>query len=80
VKPWIERTQWLPYLLGIERADLLACIEELVAEPDSRSDDEDELDGEFMVFASEYRRIHGGIALRCSIIVWLYEVQTGQSV
>jgi hypothetical protein len=34
VNPWVERTQWLPYLLGMERSDLLACIEEPVAEPD----------------------------------------------
>jgi hypothetical protein len=37
VNPWVERTQWLPYLLGIERADLLACIEEPMAKPDPRS-------------------------------------------
>jgi hypothetical protein len=43
VNPWVERTQWLPYLVGMERADLLACIEEPVAEPDPRSDDEGEL-------------------------------------
>jgi hypothetical protein len=42
VNPWVERTQWLPYLVGIERADLLACIEEPVAEPDPRSEDEGE--------------------------------------
>jgi hypothetical protein len=39
----VERTQWLPYLVGIEREDLLACIEEPVAEPDPRSSDEGEL-------------------------------------
>jgi hypothetical protein len=29
VNPWVERTQWLPYLLGIERSDrdLNACKE-----------------------------------------------------
>ena len=42
VNPWVERTQWLPYLVGMERADLIACIKELVAEPDLRSDDEAE--------------------------------------
>ncbi|PWO19973.1 RNA-binding protein (RRM domain), partial [Pyrenophora tritici-repentis] len=26
VNPWLERTQWLPYLVGIERPDLLASI------------------------------------------------------
>ncbi|KAI1663273.1 DUF3505 containing protein [Pyrenophora tritici-repentis] len=36
VNPWLERTQWLPYLVGMERPDLLACIEEPVAEPDAR--------------------------------------------
>jgi hypothetical protein len=42
VNPWVERTQWLPYLVGLERSDLLACIKEPVAEPDPRSDDEAE--------------------------------------
>jgi hypothetical protein len=42
VNPWVERTQWLLYLLGMERSDLLACIEELVAEPDPRSNDKAE--------------------------------------
>jgi hypothetical protein len=42
VNPWVERTQWLPYLVGMERADLMACVEEPVAEPDSRSDEEAE--------------------------------------
>jgi hypothetical protein len=43
VNPWVERTQWLPYLLGMERSDLLACIKEPVAEPDPKSNDEAEL-------------------------------------
>jgi hypothetical protein len=42
VNPWVDRTQWLPYLVGIERADLMACIEEPVAEADPRSDVEAE--------------------------------------
>jgi hypothetical protein len=42
VNPWVERTQWLPYLVGMEREDLLACIEELVAKPDLRSEDKGE--------------------------------------
>ena len=42
VNPWVERTQWLPYLVGMERADLMACIEEPVAEPDPRRDNEAE--------------------------------------
>jgi hypothetical protein len=37
VNPWVDRTQWLPYLVGTERADLIACVEEPVAEPDPRS-------------------------------------------
>jgi hypothetical protein len=28
VNPWVERTQWLPYLVGIERPELMACVEE----------------------------------------------------
>ncbi|KAI2479398.1 DUF3505 multi-domain protein [Pyrenophora tritici-repentis] len=42
VNPWLERTQWLPYLVGIERPDLLACIEEPVAEPDARQEQQAE--------------------------------------
>ena len=40
--PWLERTQWLPYLVGIERPILLACIEEPVAEPDARKEEQPE--------------------------------------
>jgi hypothetical protein len=36
VNPWVERTQWLPYLVGMERPKLMACIEEPVAEPNPR--------------------------------------------
>ena len=42
VNPWLERTQWLPYLVGMERPALLACIEEPVAEPDPRREEEPE--------------------------------------
>ncbi|KAL5400978.1 hypothetical protein PMIN03_011920 [Paraphaeosphaeria minitans] len=28
VNPWLERTGWLPYLIGMERPELLASIEE----------------------------------------------------
>nr|GEZ17793.1 RecQ helicase L2 [Tanacetum cinerariifolium] len=38
VNPWLERTQWLPYLVGMERPELLACVEEPVAEPDPRQE------------------------------------------
>ncbi|KAK1911247.1 hypothetical protein P3342_011849 [Pyrenophora teres f. teres] len=41
VNPWLERTQWLPYLVGMERPDLLACIE-AVAEPDARQEQQAE--------------------------------------
>jgi hypothetical protein len=34
VNPWVERTQWLPYLVGIERPELMACVKEPVVEPD----------------------------------------------
>ncbi|KAF2869241.1 hypothetical protein BDV95DRAFT_499328, partial [Massariosphaeria phaeospora] len=30
VNPWVERTQWLPYLVGMDRADLIVCVEEPV--------------------------------------------------
>ena len=42
VNPWLERTQWLPYLVGMERPDLLACVEEPVANADPRKDEEAE--------------------------------------
>jgi hypothetical protein len=38
VNPWVERTQSLLYLVGMERADLMACIEEPVAELGARSE------------------------------------------
>jgi hypothetical protein len=43
VNPWVGQTQWLTYLVGMERMDLMACIEEPVAKPDPRSDVEPEL-------------------------------------
>ncbi len=33
VNPWLERTQWQPYLVGLERPDLLVCIEEPNSDP-----------------------------------------------
>jgi superfamily II DNA helicase RecQ len=42
VNPWLERTQWLPYLVGMERPDLLACVEEPVTDPDPRKNEEAE--------------------------------------
>jgi hypothetical protein len=42
VNPWVERTQWLPYLVGIERPELMACVEEPVAEPDPRQEQQAE--------------------------------------
>jgi superfamily II DNA helicase RecQ/uncharacterized C2H2 Zn-finger protein len=33
VNPWLERTGWLPYLVGMERPDLLASIEEPNTDP-----------------------------------------------
>jgi hypothetical protein len=42
VNPWLERTQWLPYLVGIERLELMACIEEPVAELEPRGRHGDE--------------------------------------
>lgn len=28
VNPWLERTQWHPYLVGLERPELTGCVEE----------------------------------------------------
>jgi superfamily II DNA helicase RecQ len=33
VSPWLDRTQWEPYLVGMERPELLACIEEPNPDP-----------------------------------------------
>jgi hypothetical protein len=33
VNPWLERTQWEPYLEGMERPDLIACISEPNVDP-----------------------------------------------
>ncbi|TKA55481.1 hypothetical protein B0A49_13343, partial [Cryomyces minteri] len=33
VNPWLERTQWQPYLVGLERPDLLECMEEPNSDP-----------------------------------------------
>lgn len=33
VNPWLQRTGWLPYLIGLERPDLLASIEEPGVDP-----------------------------------------------
>ena len=43
VNLWLERTQWLPYLKGLQRPNLLACIEQPVADPDPRKEGEGEL-------------------------------------
>jgi RecQ family ATP-dependent DNA helicase len=42
VNPWLDRTQWLAYLVGMERPELLASIEEPVAEPDPRQEQQAE--------------------------------------
>jgi uncharacterized C2H2 Zn-finger protein len=42
VNPWVERTQWLPYLVGMDRLELMACIEEPIAEPDPREEQQAE--------------------------------------
>jgi hypothetical protein len=43
VNLWLERTQWLLYLVGMERPDLLACVEEPVTDSDLRKNEEVEL-------------------------------------
>jgi hypothetical protein len=42
VNLWLQRTQWLPYLVGIERPDLLACVKEPVSDSDPQKDKEAE--------------------------------------
>lgn len=36
--PWLERTGWQPYLMGLERPDLLASIEEPSIDPDKNDE------------------------------------------
>ena len=38
VNPWLERTQWQPYLVGMKRPDLMACIEEPNADPEGEKE------------------------------------------
>jgi hypothetical protein len=33
VNPWLEQTQWEPYLEGMERPDLMACISKPNVDP-----------------------------------------------
>jgi hypothetical protein len=42
VNPWVERTQWLPYLVGMERPELMVYVEEPVAVPDCRQEQQAE--------------------------------------
>ena len=35
--PWLERTGWQPYLMGLERPNLLASIEEPSINPDKNN-------------------------------------------
>ena len=38
VNPWLERTGWLPYLVGLERPDLLASMEEPNSDPNKNEE------------------------------------------
>jgi hypothetical protein len=42
VYPWVECMQWLLYLVGIEQPELMACVEEPVAEPNPRQEQQAE--------------------------------------
>jgi hypothetical protein len=67
VNLWLERTQWLLYLVGIERPDLLACVEEPVSDADSRKDEEAEL-----VEAAIWAAIDGLVQFsQASVIDWI---------
>jgi hypothetical protein len=72
----------LPYLVGLERAELLACIEEPVAEADPRKDEEAELTEAAIKVAME--RLMGfsqalSLAIvieRIGVFVWLGAIRT----
>jgi hypothetical protein len=38
VNPWLQRAQWLPYLEGLERPELMTGNEESVAEPNPQQE------------------------------------------
>nr|ATA58079.1 DNA helicase [Neofusicoccum umdonicola]ATA58208.1 DNA helicase [Neofusicoccum umdonicola] len=42
VSPWLDRTQWLPYLARLNRDELLASIEEPNTNPDRRPEEGEE--------------------------------------
>jgi hypothetical protein len=67
VNPWLERTQWLLYLVGMERPDLLACVEEPVSDADPRKDEEAEL-----VEAAIWAAMDGLVQFsQASVINWI---------
>ncbi|GME34873.1 uncharacterized protein LTHEOB_12917 [Neofusicoccum parvum] len=41
VSPWLDRTQWLPYLARLDRDDLLASVKEPNANPDRPEEEEE---------------------------------------
>jgi hypothetical protein len=63
----LEWTQWLPYLVGIERPDLLACVKEPITDADPRKGEEAE-----PVEAAIWAAIDGlGRFSQASIIDWI---------
>ncbi|KAJ4354790.1 hypothetical protein N0V95_003520 [Ascochyta clinopodiicola] len=78
VDPWLERTQWLPYLVGTERPELMACIAEPVAEPDPRQEQQAEPVEAAMWAAMEglARFSQASVIHRISVFVRLEAIRT----
>jgi hypothetical protein len=78
VNLWLERTQWLPYLVGMERPSLLACIEEPITDPDPRKDEEAE-PVEAAIWAAMdglARFSQASVINRIGVFVWLEAIRT----
>jgi hypothetical protein len=67
VNLWLERTQWVLYLVGMERPNLLACVKEPVTDPDLRKEEQAEL-VEAAIWAAMDRLVRFSQA---SVIDWI---------
>jgi RecQ family ATP-dependent DNA helicase len=78
VNPWLERTQWLPYLVGMERSELMACIAEPVTEPDPRQEQQAEpVEAAIWVAMGELARFsQASVIHRIGVFVRLEAIRT----
>jgi hypothetical protein len=78
VNLWLERTQWLPYLVGMERPELMACIEEPMAESDPRQEQQAEpVEAEMWAAMEDLARFsQASIIHRIGVFVRLEAIRT----